>query len=261
MDAYLPDGTSDTGVLGIINQAASRYGIPAWIPKDIAMRESSLNPNTIGDYSTSFGLFQLHRGNGLGGNLPISDLLDPATNTDIAVKNMTGVYRTGVAQGLTGVDLLDYVANTGGWPGQLGVAWTNQNRPDYNKRLNEIYNNGGQATYGPYASMDSVGGNLDSSGHYVGVASNSGAANIFRAINQKESITSYKDWKAKASVLSTPFSYMAEQGASLTVRTLITLLGIAIILIAIVAMVRPAAAAVASVEAGAIPGKAAGDGF
>ncbi|MDC2864182.1 hypothetical protein PLX19_06035 [Bacillus sp. BP-3] len=51
---------------------------------------------------------------------------------------MTDSYRKGIKQGLEGLELLRYFANTSGWPGNLGTKWTDENTK-YNKRLAEAF--------------------------------------------------------------------------------------------------------------------------
>ncbi|MDM5155556.1 transglycosylase SLT domain-containing protein [Bacillus sp. DX1.1] len=121
-----------------ITHIAKQYDIPAWIPLSIAQHESGFNPNTVGDGGTSFGLFQLHRGGLAPSHLTDEELKNPEVNTKIAVSHMADSYRKGVKQGLEGLELLRYVANTSGWPGNLGTKWTDENTK-YNKGLAESF--------------------------------------------------------------------------------------------------------------------------
>lgn len=147
-----PNGNSqlDHGqtVLDVINEEAGVVGIPDWIPATIAYHESSLNPNvdivdTNGLHST--GLFQLNQG-GLGSGHSPQSLKNPFTNAKIAIPAMLPAYKAARAQGLTGVDLLNYVANNSGWPGSMGVSWT-ENHTNYDQVMDKQYNNWTVKTY------------------------------------------------------------------------------------------------------------------
>ncbi|MGE7881885.1 invasion protein [Bacillus sp. NPDC094077] len=122
----------------IISEIASRYGIPDWIPLSIADHETKFNRKAIGDNGTSFGLFQLHRGGLAPAWLSEESLMDSQTNATIAISNMVKSYERGLKKGLKEWDLLKYVANTSGWPGNLGEEWTDKNTK-YNERLEESY--------------------------------------------------------------------------------------------------------------------------
>jgi hypothetical protein len=50
----------------------------------MAMLESALNPQAIGDNGTSFGLFQLHKGGELG-DMTAEAAFDPVKNTRVAL--------------------------------------------------------------------------------------------------------------------------------------------------------------------------------
>ncbi|WP_242223247.1 transglycosylase SLT domain-containing protein [Bacillus cereus group sp. BfR-BA-01380] len=124
----------------IINEEAKKCNIPEWIPLTIAEHESRLNPRTVGDHGTSFGLFQLHRGGGLAPeNIPEEELKDPRKNAQIAMPHLAKGYKRGMEKGLTEFELLKYVANTSGWPGNLGTEWTDKNMK-YNIGLENVYN-------------------------------------------------------------------------------------------------------------------------
>ena len=51
----------------------------------VAQVESNFNPGAIGDQGTSFGLFQLHRGGQAPSNYSNQQLLNPATNANLAI--------------------------------------------------------------------------------------------------------------------------------------------------------------------------------
>lgn len=87
---------------------------------------------------TTFGLFQLHRGGLAPKDLTNEDLKNAETNTRIAISNMINAYNRGLQQNLKGPELLKYVANTSGWPGNKGVQWTNK-QTDYNEGLENSF--------------------------------------------------------------------------------------------------------------------------
>lgn len=80
-----------------IIQAASRYGVDPAAMIAIAMHESGLRANAVGDNGSSFGLFQLHQGGALGGMSPKA-ALDALTNALVAAKALAGLG----GRGLTG---------------------------------------------------------------------------------------------------------------------------------------------------------------
>ena len=123
----------------IIIEEAKKVNLPEWIPLTIAEYESRLNPRSVGDNGTSFGLFQLHRGGGLApDHLTDDELKDPRTNAQIAMPHLMKGYKRGVQKGLTDFALLKYIANTSGWPGNLGPEWTDNNMK-YNIGLEDVY--------------------------------------------------------------------------------------------------------------------------
>lgn len=81
----------------IIIEEAKKVNLPEWIPLTIAEHESRLNPRSVGDNGTSFGLFQLHRGGGLApDHLTDDELKDPRTNAQIAMPHLMKGYKRGV---------------------------------------------------------------------------------------------------------------------------------------------------------------------
>lgn len=239
-------------ILDIIAQDAQAVGLPSWIPTIIAQRESSLNPNEPGDFvngrPTSFGLFQLHRGGLAPSSLSDAQLLDPNTNASIAVQAMKPAYDRGVQAGYSGLTLLEYTANTSGWPGSGGLGAY----PDYNVGLARAYEayqkDSGEA-------VDTIA--AQSAGdHYANVTSSSPAASVFRSIYQKEHIQSYSEWKKgmstldKLNPLKTPFGYVFDQGASFGVRLLLVLIAIIIIALALAAIILPMRGKAEEVAAG-----------
>jgi hypothetical protein len=235
---------------------AARDGLPAWVPLDIARYESGLDPNNVGDNGTSIGLFQLHRGGLAPASLSDSQLKDPATNARIAIPAMVPAYKQAVNMGLSGSDLLDYVANNSGWPGSLGVTWTRSHRPDYIAGLNNVY----AAHAAEDTGAAAIGGvqSVDVQSHYDYQSSVSPVADVFRSISSKEQFESYDQWKSSAGVLEkyNPFAYLMSQGTPIFARALVVIIGLAVIIISLLAIIRPiaeeAAAKAANVEGGAV---------
>ncbi|RFT61254.1 invasion protein [Bacillus clarus] len=122
----------------IIREISEQYGMPEWIPLSIADYETKFNRKAVGDKGTSFGLFQLHRGGLAPAQLSEESLMDAKTNATIAVSNMVNAYERGVKKGLKNWELLKYVANKSGWPGNLGEDWTDNNTK-YNVGLEKSY--------------------------------------------------------------------------------------------------------------------------
>ncbi|PFE03933.1 invasion protein [Bacillus cereus] len=122
----------------VITEISKQYGVPEWIPLAIADHETKFNRKAVGDKGTSFGLFQLHRGGLAPAQFSEENLKDAKTNATIAISHMVSSYKRGVNKGLTELALLKYVANTSGWPGNLGEDWTDNNT-QYNVGLEKLY--------------------------------------------------------------------------------------------------------------------------
>ena len=112
--------TQPTNIQGVIDNAAEKYA-----PGDaefkkvlhaIAMAESGGNPNAVGDGGNSIGLFQNNMAGGRGAGHRREDLLDPVYNADISAADLVNHYKQGVAQGLSGADLVAYVSRNGQRP-------------------------------------------------------------------------------------------------------------------------------------------------
>lgn len=88
-----------------IQAAAKKHGIRDWRAlAAVSHAESGLNPSSMGDGGTSYGLFQLHRGGALG-NMPHSQAqqyLDAYKNADFAARQ---IRKLGI-HGLTGKDAI-----------------------------------------------------------------------------------------------------------------------------------------------------------
>ncbi|MCQ6338058.1 invasion protein, partial [Bacillus cereus] len=71
-------------------------------------------------------------------HLSADELSDPRTNAQLAMPHLMIGYKRGVQIGLTDFALLKYIANTSGWPGNLGPEWTD-NIMKYNIGLEDVY--------------------------------------------------------------------------------------------------------------------------
>ena len=81
---------SQKRVLDIIVSTARDLEVDPCLAVSIAILESGLNPKTVGDNGTSFGLYQLHVGGELG-SMPSDRAFDPVINTTIALRVLHGV--------------------------------------------------------------------------------------------------------------------------------------------------------------------------
>lgn len=272
---------SNSSVANIIIETADRYGLPAWIPLDIARRESGLNPNSVGDNGSSFGLFQLHRGGLAPSSRTDEELKDPAINADIGIRGMLENFKRGQSAGLTGYELEEYTANMSGWPGQLGPAWTNKNRPDYNSALKRIYADDASEQYitaygGPSANdapaatyeAQSITTATQPDTHYDDNTYHSPAATVFRKVAEAEHVQSFSEWsKGRAWYEKiVPLNYMAENAGKIGVRSLLILIGLLFVAFAIFTIVKDNEAKLvgglvgdgaSAPEAKTIPGEAA----
>jgi hypothetical protein len=67
----------------IVNSAET-YGVDPRLALSVAQVESGLNPVSVGDQGTSFGLYQLHQGGELG-SLSAAQAFNPVTNANTAL--------------------------------------------------------------------------------------------------------------------------------------------------------------------------------
>ena len=77
-------------IMQIITQVANSKGVDPNLAIADAEVESNLNPYAVGDYGTSFGLYQLHEGGELG-NLTPQQAFNPTTNASVALSNFANV--------------------------------------------------------------------------------------------------------------------------------------------------------------------------
>lgn len=160
-------------------------GVPAFIWKSIMQTESGGNASIIGDNGTSYGLFQLHQGGGLGDGYAPSQLLDPVVNSEIVAQSMGELTKEGQAKGLTDYNLLQYVAYNGGWPTHAGVGALNYDPvvKSYEPKLQASYaivtGGGGGIVSGGVSTMGGVANNL--SGNLKKLATIQGGTDILGA--------------------------------------------------------------------------------
>jgi hypothetical protein len=82
----------------MITQVAGQFGLDPLAWASILWHESGLNPSSIGDHGTSFGLAQLHIGGALG-NMSVAQArqyLDPMLNLQFAGRQMAGMGLSGL---------------------------------------------------------------------------------------------------------------------------------------------------------------------
>lgn len=146
-----------------LNEIFNNWGIPAGVWRPIMQVESGGDPSahTVTDKEDSVGLFQLNRNGGLGKGYTVAELQDPETNANIAAGAMAPAYQEAKAQGLTGLDMVRYVAYNSGFPTTQGVG-TMQTDPtvqDYDKKLQAAVGTGQTSS----ASANPAGTPQDSS--------------------------------------------------------------------------------------------------
>jgi len=136
-------------------------GIPYSVWGPIMQTESKGDPGAYlkTQVEESVGLFQLNRMGGLGVGYSVENLKKPEVNAGIAAEAMAQAYTKGVAQGLTGFGLTQYVAYNSGWPTQAGTKALEYDPvvQAYNPKLQEAY-----------TGLTGVG---DNTGQAVGISS------------------------------------------------------------------------------------------
>lgn len=145
---------------GLVDQWASKYGVPTWIAEDIVKVESNGRANAVGDNGSSFGLLQLHRG-GQAGNYATSQLMDPNTNLMIGMPYIAAGYQAASKAGYSGFQLLEETAGMSGHPG--GSPGNYIMTSSYAGQLRAVYNGGGSTA--------------DASGSGAGASSGTNAKN------------------------------------------------------------------------------------
>lgn len=232
-------GASSPSVVQIITAAAQKYGLPAWIPLDIAGWETrgSYDANSYNaqdlNGASSVGVFQLNQA-GVGAGYSVAQLQDPTLNADLAVSRMQSAYATGVRQGYQGVQLLEYTANNSGWPGNGGIG-ADSVTVQYDTGLAQYYaqTGGGQNTGTTIVSATSP------TQTQAGPAPSS-ASLVFLQLDDAEKVTGLAKWyhdKGKSVFnVTNIFEYLSDQFKGIGIRVLVTLIGLVILLLAIKSM-------------------------
>ena len=121
-------------------------GVPMMIWGPIMDIESGGNPSARlkNGNEDSIGLFALNRQGGLGTGYTVEQLSDPKVNATIASQALGPAYKRGVAQGLSGLDLLRFTAYNSGWPTTAGVNALTYDRTvqDYDRKLVQEFSYG-----------------------------------------------------------------------------------------------------------------------
>ena len=217
---FLSAPSGGNSIQGMIVSDATSLGLPPYIPLDIAQIESGFtNPAPYYDvngYAT--GVFSTH--GGFGGQT-LSALENPSVNILVSEKAMLPAYHKGVAMGLSGAALLDYVANNSGWPLSTGVAQANLYEPQYDANLNSVYAN--------------TGGRSNVTGGFVGKAAKSVAGGVGQAQDAFVGWGMQIDQELQMSNFSitNPFGSIMSDGRALLVRTSFFIIGLVIILVAL----------------------------
>lgn len=136
----------DSTIEQIISRVAQEKGVPAWIPLCVCNHESGGNPHAVVKDTNgvfSVGLFQLNLA-GVGAGHSVEQLLDPQLNAELAIARMAPAYERFKGAGLSNLALLESVANSSGWPCELGMAWVNEHDRNYNIGLESSFQ-----SYGP----------------------------------------------------------------------------------------------------------------
>lgn len=127
MSAVGPTG-GDPAVMSAIAQAASEAGVPYDLALATAMAESGLNPTSVGDHGTSFGLFNLHIGGELTAcNLTQAEANDPLTNARCAMQGFVAARNANPG----------IVSNPGAW---AAAAQRPYDPSGYAVRVNNLIN-------------------------------------------------------------------------------------------------------------------------
>jgi len=118
-------------------------GIPYNVWGPIMQTESKGDPGAYvkTPVEESVGLFQLNLMGGLGAGHTVENLKNPQINATLAAEAMAPAYTKGVAQGLTGFGLTQYVAYNSGWPTKAGTKALEYDPvvQAYNPKLQEAY--------------------------------------------------------------------------------------------------------------------------
>jgi hypothetical protein len=159
-----------SSVIDVVADVMRGAGVPQTIWGPIMSIESGGSPTAALTNSSedSIGLFALNRSGGLGSGYTVAQLQDPKLNASIAASQLGPNYKEGTSKGLTGLDLLRYVAYNSGFPTMQGTGAlrTDQVVKDYDIKLQREYNSGeGGGTFSEGASSGLM---IASSGSVLG---------------------------------------------------------------------------------------------
>jgi hypothetical protein len=154
-----------------IEAVAASLGVDPRLALATAQQESGLDPTSVGDDGTSFGLFQLHQGGELG-DLTQAQAFDPTTNAETALSVFANVEQANP-------DITD--------PGTIAaLAQRPQNPTAYAASIDAIYGNTSDfpgVTASTTAGLTSAGSAL---GGAAGVVAG-GPGAVYNILNGKSS--------------------------------------------------------------------------
>lgn len=217
-------------VIQTITQVAQSLGLPPAIPLSIAGWETrgsydptSTNQTDWNGYS-SVGVFQINTAPGnMGFGYTAQQLQDPMTNATIAEEHMVSAYDQAMMQGLTGTQLLDYVANNSGWPDSAGVTIANQVEPSYDRGLNAFYTGGGW-TAANHSSISLPAPFAPSTAQVTG------AATALKSFDDRMQVKGFD--------ILHPFSFVTDNGEAIALRTLLVIVGLLLFIFGLYATVK-----------------------
>lgn len=122
-------GGGNPATQSAIAKAAQETGVPYNIALAVAVAESGLDPNAVGDQGCSHGLFQLNTCGGEGQGMSLAELQDPYTNALTALRQFAAV-----AQANPGI-----VNDPGAWAAQ---AQRPADPTSYAQRVNNLIQSG-----------------------------------------------------------------------------------------------------------------------
>lgn len=208
----LSGGGYGDGVAGVVSAVAAQYGVPDYIALDIMQQESGGNPFAVGDYGTSFGLFQLHYG-GQGNGYSASQLLNPQQNAQIAMPYIAKGYQWAIGHGDTGFNLLVDTADHSGHPDSTGYMPSS-----YLAGLRQIY-----------------GGASASAASSVSSATSGITAGTFQFLQGLDQSMSFQGFDPLH-----PFSFVTTNGEALGLRAFLIIVGILLVAFALLSVVKDA---------------------
>lgn len=106
--ADIPGTTQGSGAMRYKDMAehyGAQYGVPAQFILPLIQAESGGNPNAVGDNGASVGLFQIHKIHGKS----VEWRQNPQNQFEFMMPRIKRAYDQGVAQGLTGRRLAEFV--------------------------------------------------------------------------------------------------------------------------------------------------------